>query len=162
MSGSQLQQLLGLRRMRERQASAELARALAKQREQETRLTWLRDQQRLLTAAIAQRIATLYRDSVQSLLSRGDLDLLVAAVDHQYRLEADMQTAIHGAETHLATLTHETDEARRQMLERSRTVQKLEQLLDEIRLKAGKQAEVFEEAEAERPFVPSEPSLSLS
>jgi hypothetical protein len=161
MSGLALRQLLDLRRLRERQASAELARRRALEHEQEARVVWLREQQGLLNAAIAQRIAALYRDSLESLLSRGDLDLLVAAVDHQYRLEADMRAAIHAAESHLATLAHETEEARRQMQERSRAVQKLEQLLDEMSIRTARQAEVFEEAEAERPFAPHETAVAL-
>jgi hypothetical protein len=162
MSTQALEQLLALRRLRERQASSALARALARQQEQERQLAEMKQQQRALAEAVVARISAIYQASIDSLFLPGELDILVAAVDHQYRLEAEMQTAVQAAQALLATLTQETEQARRLMQERSRTVQKLDSLATEFRAAADARAEIVEESEAERPFTALGSVLSLS
>lgn len=149
-----LPQLLALRRTREQQAAAQLQRAVARHREQEELLARMEVREKETEMAVATQIAHLYRQCVNLRLSRADLDLLMAKVDGQYALEAEMHAAVVAAGKELAAIAAEVEAARKLMLERSRNVQKLDLIVDTLRVEAERAAEVTAEAEAERPQAP--------
>jgi hypothetical protein len=146
-----LSQLLSLRKRREQQAETDLQRTFARYREQEARVSHLTQRQCELAMAVASRIATLYRNSVESRLGPGDLETLAASVEEQYRLETEMTTIVAAETAVLAAIGDEVTQARGVLREQTRAVQKLEQMLDEVERKAEQTAEIIAEAEAERP-----------
>lgn len=153
-------QLLALRRMREQQAAAQLQSVVARHRQQQDLLAEMKVREQETAVAVASRIAELYRLCVNDRLSRGDLDLLAAKVNGQYLLEAEMHAAVAGAGKTLAAMAVDVDAARRLLLDRSRNVQKLDLIQDNLRMAAERAAEIAAEAEAERPAAPAAQFLS--
>lgn len=156
-----LPQLLALRRTREQQAAAQLQRVMARHREQEELLARMEVREKETEVAVATHIAQLYRQCVNISLSRADLDLLAAKVDGQYALEAEMHAAVLAAGKDLAAIAAEAEAARKVMLERSRNVQKLDLIVDNLRAEAERAAEIIAESEAERPSIPPCPPEAI-
>lgn len=146
-----ISQLLILRRRREQQAATQLQRKLASYREHEAKLDDLRRQEVELRRTVVQKVVSLYDETVDGRLSPADLDTLAAEVDRLYRLEDEMGARVDAATTELAAIGQQVVEARAVLLERTRSVQKLDQVLEAMLSEASRSAEIIAEDAAERP-----------
>lgn len=147
----QLAKLLDLRRLRERQATADQQRAARRHATQAAHVQSVEAREREVIRDADQRIEQLYADVIGAALSLADLERLAADIDRQRQRKVDMRIELASQRQHREHLAAEAEKARQALLSRQRTVRKLEGMADEMAKTAVSLAEAKAENDLERP-----------